>query len=192
MYCLYGISRLLAKSFKTKIFFFDELSPKIFINSLLTMAILHINCTWFTSRFAFRFLIHFHSMNFRYMKAQECVASRAQLSKEQKLIPSLIFHVESLEANLIKISAISKLDLMRNFKRSAARDFKINFAAVTHKLQEEPVAAEVEGGTKRKRGKGKQVDGDDDDDDAKSKEPVSKAKRGRKKAVADVADASGR
>jgi hypothetical protein len=88
------------------------------------------------------------------MKGQENAATRAQINKEQKLIPTLIFHVESLEANLIKISMLSKIDLMRNFKRSAARDFKIDFAAISSKMSEdapEKRKPKKEGGKGRKR-----------------------------------------
>ena len=120
------------------------------------------------------------------MKAQEHASTRAHINKEQKLIPSLIFHVESLEANLIKISTLSKVDLMRNFKRSAARDFKIDFAAVTNKL-----SAEASGGEKRKSkkegAKGKKRAADDDSTQGGSVQcsvqgSVQKPKKSRKRA----------
>ena len=120
------------------------------------------------------------------MKAQENAATRAQINKEQKLIPTLIFHVESLEANLIKISAASKVDLMRHFKRSAARDFKIDFAAVTSKLSEEAAAGERKRKAKKEGGKGGKRAADEDSTPSSAKKP----KKGRKKAPAADAPAS--
>jgi hypothetical protein len=115
----------------------------------------------------------------RYMKAQENATTRAQINKEQKLIPTLIFHVESLEANLIKISSLAKVDLMRNFKRSAARDFKIDFAAVTSKLSEEAPAGGKKRGAKKEGGKGKKRAADEDS----TQGSVQKPKRSRGKAA---------
>ncbi len=118
----------------------------------------------------------------RYMKGQENAATRAQINKEQKLIPTLIFHVESLEANLIKISMLSKIDLMRNFKRSAARDFKIDFAAISSKMSEE--VPEKRKPKKESKGKKRAAD------DTATPDSAKKAKRGRKKACsAEDADA---
>ena len=122
------------------------------------------------------------------MKAQESAATRAQINKEQKLIPTLIFHVESLEANLIKISAQSKVDLMRHFKRSAARDFKIDFAAVTSKLSEEVAGGDKKRKAKKEGGKGRKRAADENSTPSSAAKP----KRSRKKAAgaADGASAS--
>jgi hypothetical protein len=120
-------------------------------------------------------LLHNNARLHRYMKGQENAATRAQINKEQKLIPTLIFHVESLEANLIKISMLSKIDLMRNFKRSAARDFKIDFAAITSKMSEEVPEKRK---PKKEGGKGKKRTAED----GSTPESAKKGKRGRKKA----------
>lgn len=52
--------------------------------------------------------------------------------REQKLVPNIIYFVESLEKHLIKISKKPKsIDLMRGFSRSTARDFKVDFDKIT-------------------------------------------------------------
>ena len=45
--------------------------------------------------------------------------------KESTLKPNLIFEIERYEAELIEYSNKSKIELMRGFKRSQARDFRI-------------------------------------------------------------------
>jgi hypothetical protein len=56
---------------------------------------------------------------------------RQKISNESRLVPQLVYQVEMLEAHLIKIQKMNKsLDLMKHFKRSTARDFKIDFGVV--------------------------------------------------------------
>lgn len=60
---------------------------------------------------------------------------RQKISNESRLVPALIYQVELLEAHLIKIqkaqgSAKSSYDLMKHFKRSTARDFKIDYGVM--------------------------------------------------------------
>lgn len=52
--------------------------------------------------------------------------------REQKLVPNIIYFVESLEKHLIKISKKPhSIDLMKGFSRSTARDFKVDFDKIT-------------------------------------------------------------
>ncbi|CAN1806891.1 Fanconi anemia group I protein [Linum perenne] len=48
-----------------------------------------------------------------------------KIKRENKCIPDLIFQVEDYERYLIKLSKVSKVNLLRHAKRSTARDFKI-------------------------------------------------------------------
>lgn len=59
---------------------------------------------------------------------QENVRSKGILNKikrENKCIPDLIFQIEDYERYLIQLSKLTKVNLLRNAKRSTVRDFKI-------------------------------------------------------------------
>ncbi|KAJ1485623.1 FANCI helical domain 2-domain-containing protein [Baffinella frigidus] len=95
--------------------------------------------------------------------------NRSKVVKESRLIPTLIFYVEKVEACLLKIQKIpNSVDFMRHFKRSTARDFNVkNF----DKISEDAVK---EGGAKKKgKGKGKR-DKDDADENLSSAQPSAK------------------
>jgi len=63
---------------------------------------------------------------------------RQKITNESRLVPALVYQVEMLEAHLIKIQKAQgngkSLDLMKHFKRSTARDFKIDYG-VAFKVQ---------------------------------------------------------
>ncbi|KAK8960652.1 hypothetical protein KSP40_PGU004403 [Platanthera guangdongensis] len=59
---------------------------------------------------------------------QENISSRGTINKikrENRCIPDLIFHIEDYERYLIQLSKLTKVNLLRNAKRSTVRDFKI-------------------------------------------------------------------
>eukprot|EP01114_Cavostelium_apophysatum_P022181 TRINITY_DN7943_c0_g1_i1.p1 TRINITY_DN7943_c0_g1~~TRINITY_DN7943_c0_g1_i1.p1 ORF type:complete len:1311 (-),score=418.94 TRINITY_DN7943_c0_g1_i1:270-4202(-) len=56
-------------------------------------------------------------------------ATKAKISRESRTVPNLIFYQEKYETTLIKLSKQSKVPLMKKFKISASRDFKISEVA---------------------------------------------------------------
>jgi fanconi anemia group I protein len=48
-----------------------------------------------------------------------------KIKRESRCIPDLIFQIEDYEKYLIKLTKITKVNLMRHAKRSTSRDFKI-------------------------------------------------------------------
>ena len=72
-------------------------------------------------------------------------SAAGKLKKEGRSIPDLIFSMEMFEKHLIQLSKKSKRDLMEHFKRSTARDFKIDGQTVQAKLSEN-VREEIESG----------------------------------------------
>lgn len=70
------------------------------------------------------------------------------IKREAKTIPNLIFQVEEYEKYLIQLSNLTKINLMRQAKRSTSRDFKILDSKKHGKQQrvepEEPARADVE------------------------------------------------
>uniref|UniRef100_A0A7S0EJ42 FANCI solenoid 4 domain-containing protein n=1 Tax=Hanusia phi TaxID=3032 RepID=A0A7S0EJ42_9CRYP len=98
----------------------------------------------------------------RYTQVEQERTLKQKISKEERLIPNLIFQVESLEATLIRIQreCKNKLDLMKHFKRSTARDFKIDYSAVMRE-----VARDVEEDCgKKKKGKDRNYNVNDERD----------------------------
>ena len=49
----------------------------------------------------------------------------AKIRRETKCIPDLIYQIEDYEKYLIQLSKLTKVNLLRNAKRSVARDFQI-------------------------------------------------------------------
>lgn len=67
----------------------------------------------------------------------------AQIVKEQKAIPNIIFEIEKFDGAVIKYSNQSKSSLMRNFKKSTARDWRIDFQKYTNQpARTEPAAVD--------------------------------------------------
>ncbi|KAJ7376915.1 hypothetical protein OS493_031507 [Desmophyllum pertusum] len=62
---------------------------------------------------------------------------KAKVMKEVKSVPNLIYAMEQYERYLIQLSKKSKINLMEHFKRSTARDFRINGATLEAVLNEE-------------------------------------------------------
>lgn len=48
-----------------------------------------------------------------------------KIKRENKCIPDLIFQIEDYEKYLIRLSKLSKINLLKHAKRSTSRDFKI-------------------------------------------------------------------
>lgn len=48
-----------------------------------------------------------------------------KIKRENRCIPELIFHIEDYEKYLIRLSKVTKVNLLRHAKRSTSRDFKI-------------------------------------------------------------------
>ena len=53
------------------------------------------------------------------------LTSKARVSKESKTAPAVIYGLEKWEAALMKLGKQSKVELMRKFKKTIARDFKL-------------------------------------------------------------------
>lgn len=61
-------------------------------------------------------------------KQQENPSSKGiirKIKRENRCIPDLIFQIEDYEKYLIRLSKVSKVNLLRHAKRSTSRDFKI-------------------------------------------------------------------
>jgi len=78
--------------------------------------------------------------------------AKAKVMKEVKSVPNLIYAMEQYERYLIQLSKKSKINLMEHFKRSTARDFRINGATLEAALRQESSEEEED-------------DGDDENDD---------------------------
>ncbi|XP_019626483.1 PREDICTED: Fanconi anemia group I protein-like [Branchiostoma belcheri] len=96
-------------------------------------------------------------------------ARKAQVLRETKSIPVLVFHIEQYERFLIQLTKKSKVNLMEHMKMSTSRDFRINTAAVQIALQEEQESSSEE-----------EKEGSDEDSDGQEQEnqhpPAKKAK----------------
>ncbi|KAI8512677.1 hypothetical protein Bbelb_093160 [Branchiostoma belcheri] len=96
-------------------------------------------------------------------------ARKAQVLRETKSIPVLVFHIEQYERFLIQLTKKSKVNLMEHMKMSTSRDFRINTAAVQIALQEEQESSSEE-----------EKEGSDEDSDGAEQEnqrpPAKKAK----------------
>ncbi|KAL5259148.1 hypothetical protein ACHWQZ_G009563 [Mnemiopsis leidyi] len=85
----------------------------------------------------------------------------ATLRKQAVSVPGLVFSVEQCERNLIILSKKTKTDLMEHFKRSPARDFKVNLKVLEEKLSKVDDEGEDSEQPKKKRKKGKNKSGDE-------------------------------
>jgi len=97
----------------------------------------------------------------QFVQTNEHESSKARISKEAKAIPNLVFAIEKYEVLLIKLEKQSKVKLLKKFKRTAARDFRINVEALNkddnggepdeserQRPQKKAKKAAVNGGTK--------------------------------------------
>ncbi|XP_078588448.1 Fanconi anemia group I protein-like [Branchiostoma floridae x Branchiostoma japonicum] len=71
-------------------------------------------------------------------------ARKAQVLRETKSIPVLVFAIEQYERYLIQLTKKSKVNLMEHMKMSTSRDFRINTAAVQMALQGEEESSSEE------------------------------------------------
>lgn len=92
---------------------------------------------------------------------------KSKVMKEVRSIPNLIYAIEQYERYLIQLSKKSKINLMEHFKRSTARDFKINGATLEAALRESS---------------------DDDEEDEKGEEDVEIEEQGQKRTSEEDAD----
>ncbi|CAI0467309.1 unnamed protein product [Linum tenue] len=67
-----------------------------------------------------------------------------KIKRENKCIPDLIFQVEDYERYLIRLSKVTRVNLLKNAKRSTARDFRIVDAR--QNVEPEPEAEADDGG----------------------------------------------
>ncbi|XP_067128123.1 Fanconi anemia group I protein isoform X2 [Centruroides vittatus] len=67
----------------------------------------------------------------------DCVAEKAKVLRETKIIPQLIFAIEQYERHLIQLSKKSKVNLMEHIKLATSRDFRINIETVQAALENE-------------------------------------------------------
>ena len=108
----------------------------------------------------------------------------ARAKREAKLIPELVYHVDKFEAEAVKISAKSKVDLLRLMKRATARDFRIQVSEVATKLKMNEATRRKEERDKREKESKKRK---------RAADKADKAKGGGKapKSVAGAAGKSG-
>jgi Fanconi anemia group I protein len=86
--------------------------------------------------------------------------AKARIMRESRLVPTMVYVVEVFERQLLLLAKEAKVDLTRNFKKIAARDFRIE-AQVMKQIEE----------------RSKEGDSDDDDDDDESKKKKKKKKK---------------
>ncbi|XP_063680989.1 Fanconi anemia group I protein homolog [Bolinopsis microptera] len=85
----------------------------------------------------------------------------ATIRKQAVSVPGLIYAVEQCERNLIILSKKTKTDLMEHFKRSPARDFKVNMKVLEEKFTKVEEDGEDTEKPKKKRKRGKNKENDD-------------------------------
>lgn len=95
---------------------------------------------------------------------------KAKVMKEMKSVPNLIYAMEQYERYLIQLSKKSKINLMEHFKRSLARDFRINGATLDAALKED---SSSEG----EDDEGEEEDQEEDKSEEENKEPQAKKKK---------------
>ncbi|XP_065828323.1 Fanconi anemia group I protein homolog isoform X2 [Oscarella lobularis] len=95
---------------------------------------------------------------------------RGRVMRETRIIPNLIYSVEQYEKFLIQLSSKSKTNLMEHFKRSTARDFRINTTTLEQALNQQEQELDLDENQDTTRG----------DDAATQPSSVPQA-RGRKK-----------
>jgi hypothetical protein len=83
-----------------------------------------------------------------YIENHEKEGSKAKISKQARTIPNLILWMEKYEVLLIKLEKQTKVKLRAKFRRSTARDFKIEVQVL-----EEKSTADEEGGPPKKKSK---------------------------------------
>jgi hypothetical protein len=73
-------------------------------------------------------------LRFDVASEEKARGKRQKITNESRLVPALVYQVELLEAHLIKIHKaqgnLKAFDFMKHFKRSTARDFKIDYGVM--------------------------------------------------------------
>lgn len=84
-----------------------------------------------------------------YLQTYAVASSANRISKELKLIPSLVYAIEQYEVLVLSLAKASGVNLARNMRRSTVRDFKIKNDVVAVVLESDPAADD--GARKKKR-----------------------------------------
>jgi len=112
---------------------------------LLATLTKHVHTTWPAPSTRFQKLVDQtgrHLTDYVYafvnfcQNGEDAEESSARIARQQKIVPALVFSIEQYQKNLIQLSKSSTVNLMRSFKRSIARDFKIK-ADILEQQQEE-------------------------------------------------------
>ncbi|CAG8439164.1 9995_t:CDS:10 [Ambispora gerdemannii] len=85
-------------------------------------------------------------------------SNMARVIRESKLIPSLIFLIESFERYLLQLSKKSKTELMQYIKRATARDFKLQIDNNQQKHDDEGESSATKKRTKKATTKRKHME----------------------------------
>jgi Fanconi anemia group I protein len=88
--------------------------------------------------------------------------TKTKIIRESKLIPSLIFNIETFDLAVIRLDKLCKSDLTKFLRRATARDFKIDDKLV----KADPVKKKPEGSKKATVKRKQKVKEEDDDDEA--------------------------
>lgn len=116
---------------------------------LLTQLTRHVYNTWTAPSTRFQKLVDLTGRSltdFVYAFVNFCQngddaeESAARIARQEKIVPALVFSIEQYQKNLIQLSKSSNVNLLRSFKRSVARDFKIK-ADVLEQQGDEPEVA---------------------------------------------------
>lgn len=109
----------------------------------------------------------------------------ASIKKQVKVIPKLIFAIETFEKYLMQLSQKSKINLMEHVKPSVARDFRINGAVVRAALEEQGASASSDSEEEEenndpqneKENEDEEVEADEEEDAASEDEELPAAKK---------------
>jgi len=105
--------------------------------------------------------------------AAAVASTKAKILRQSRLVPTLIYVMEVFERQLLVLSKQSKVNLTKNFKRSAGRDFRIQGKVL------DMIRREEEEGS---------APSDDDDDDSYPKKKVKREAKFKKEKKEKEAD----
>jgi hypothetical protein len=66
------------------------------------------------------------------VKCQESTSSRAEIHREARIIPNLVYQVERVEGLLIKAAQTTKQEFSRHIRVTTSRDFRIDITRLLH------------------------------------------------------------
>jgi len=108
--------------------------------------------------------------------ASAASSTKAKILRQSRLVPTLIYVMEVFERQLLMLSKQSKVNLTKNFKRSAGRDFRIQGQVL------DMIRREEEEGS---------APSDDDDDDSYPKKKVKREAKVKKEKKGKEREADG-